>query len=138
MKKLIGLLILLMGFGFSSFSQEEKELGIGDSVYFGQCKGDQYVFVDLYTKTRWENTTLTYNREDGTGFYEYFFTTGDFDIKRLPCSFANSRGVITAIQVIEEDGKTPRTVLFVTLEENVKVAWIEAEKAFESGEVEIH
>jgi hypothetical protein len=38
--------------------------------------------------------------------------------------------------VITEDGKDPRTVMFITLEENVTVAWVEAEKAFESGEMQ--
>jgi hypothetical protein len=136
MKKLIGLILLLGAFISPSFSQVEKELNNVDTLYFCTCTGENFQFIDLYTKTRWEKTDLTYNREDGTGFYEYFFTTGDFDIKRMPCSFKNAKGVVTAIQVITEDGKDPRTVMFITLEENVTVAWVEAEKAFESGEMQ--
>lgn len=136
MKRVFLLMFCLSGWALTSNAQDNKELEIGDTLYFATCRGDQFVFIDLYTKTRWEKTDLTYNKEDGTGFYEYFFKTGDFDINRMPCSYKGKYGTVTAIQVISEEGKAPRTILFVTIEDNVKVAWVEAESAFESGEVE--
>ena len=136
MKHNLTLLLLLFAFCTCS-AQEEKELSIGDTLYFHTCKGDNYQYIDLYVKTRWEDTTLTYNQYTGEGFYEYFFSKGDFDVARMPCSYQGKFAVISAAQEVPRNDGTSRLVVLAIIEKDKRLAWLEIEKAFEFNELEI-
>lgn len=131
------LLVIIPALALHAQDEEypEVELTIGDTLIFGDCKGDNYSYIDLYTKTRFEETDLTYDSLSGEGFYDYFFSTGDFDIRRLPCNFAQTKCIITAVNTFTDDKGNQRMVIFATIVAGEKVAWIEAEPAFEAGEV---
>jgi hypothetical protein len=120
-----------------SFAQKEVEFNIGDTLYFRQCEGENYKYMDLFSKTRWETDTIGYDTLTGEGFYQAFFMTGDFDVARLPCSFRKKFCTISAVQQMSEPGKEPRTVVFATIEKNNKVVWIEVQQAFENDEIGI-
>jgi hypothetical protein len=118
-------------------AQEQKDLTIGDTLYFNACNGDNYQYIDLYVKTRWEDTTLTYNKNTGDGFYEYFFSKGDFDVARMPCSYKGNFAVISAAQEVPRNDGTSRLVVLAILEKDKRVAWLEIEQAFEFNELEL-
>jgi hypothetical protein len=130
------LLLALLAYSFCD-AQEQKELTIGDTLYFHDCNGLNYEYIDLYLKTRWEDTSLTYNLNSGDGFYEYFFSKGDFDVARMPCSYKGDFAVISAAQQVPRNDGTTRLVVLAVLEKDKKVAWLEIEKAFEFNELEV-
>jgi hypothetical protein len=131
---------VLIGFMLMAFlakAQIQKELTIGDTLYFNNCSGNNYLYIDLYLKTRWEDTTLTYDKNTGTGFYEYFFSKGDFDVARMPCSYKGSFAVISAAQQVPKQDGTTRLVVLAIIEKDKRVAWLEIEQAFENDELEV-
>lgn len=110
---------------------------IGDTIVFGSdCDSGVFKKVDLYTKTRYIDTVLRYDTLTGEGFYKTFFAEGDFDAKRLPCSYANRKFTITATQYFTDNNTgEDRFVVFVQLELWNKVAWIEFIDAYEAKEI---
>lgn len=117
-------------------AQVETDIYIGDTVVFGKCTAEAYKFIDLYTKTRWEDSVLRYDAETGEGYYEAFFKTGDFDVRRLPCVYAGTKAVVRAARLVTEPGGKEHFAAIAEIEANKKVVWIE-EDAFTAGEVQL-
>lgn len=137
-RQLISFTLLLMLSIVSSGQDTDHrdiDISVGDTLEFWNCEGDNFEFIDLYSKTRFEETDLVYDSTTGEGFYEYFFTTGDFDVHRLTCDYARTKCIITAINYVTDDDGSQRLVIFATIKANEKVAWIEAQEAFSAGEV---
>jgi len=121
-------------------SSKNLTIVIGDTILFTNlCDSGSYKFIDLYTKTRYEDSILKFNPSTGEGFYKTFFQTeGDFDSKRLGCSYANSKFTIISTQYFEDKNtKEERFIVFVMLEDWRKVAWIEFIDAYQLGEIEL-
>jgi len=143
-------LILTLAMGFATLNMNGQELDttankeltltIGDTLTFTSlCDTGVYDYIDLYTKTRYVDSTLTYNPFTGKGFYKTFFEEGDFDAKRLPCLYANQKFTITSTQYFTDNNTgEERFVVFVLLERWNKVAWIEFIDAYEAGEVTLN
>lgn len=134
--KRIWLVILIILPAISHAQNEtEMEMEVGDTLIFGKCEGDNFQYIDLYRKTRVEETDLTYDSITGEGFYEYFFSKGDFDVHRLPADYSGRKCVISAVNVVTQKDGSQRLVIFATVKKDEEVVWIEAEKAFGTEEV---
>lgn len=116
------------------------EMNIGDTLWFGKpSEPDHFEYIDMITKTRIPDTTLTYDSITGGGFYKYFFENGDMDGKRLP-AFYQDEPVVVATSIKAKDKKTgeDRLVLIAWInKEKMQVAWIEIGIALEKGEVKL-
>lgn len=111
--------------------ESEQEIGIGDSLFFVNCSGDHFEYMDLYTKTRFEKDSLVFDSTNGVGFYQSFFSTGDFDVSRLPCEYDNTYGLVVSIIQLQDDKGNVQNVTFVVLEKWKTVVWV-TEKAYEA------
>ena len=127
---------------FNAFGQEDNlqplTITIGDTIVFADsCEGN-FQYIDMYTKTRYIDTVLRFNPETGEGFYATFFGEGDFDAKRLNCTYAGRKFTIVSTQNFEDKntGET-RFVIFVVLDSWKQVAWIEFIDAIENGEIRL-
>lgn len=121
----------------NTYSQDKEniQLAVGDTLEFSKCKGGDYLYMDLYTKTRFEPNNDTFNVETGEGFYNYFFKTGDFDAKKLPCSYSGKRAVIVAFQEVEDNETHEiRTIILLKVAEH-SVVWVEFLQAYNNDEV---
>ncbi len=121
-------------------AEQDLVITIGDTITFTNlCDSGTYKHVDMYVKTRYIDTVLTFNPITGEGFYKTFFAEGDFDAKRMPCSYAGKKFTITATQYFK-DKRTgaDRFVVFVLLENWRTVAWIEFIDAYSAGEVKLN
>ncbi len=128
MKVFLSFLLLLFIFQKSTARQTDstRTLMVGDSINIAVCPSGGFKHIQLYTKTRFPSDgATTYNKETGDDFYEYFFTTGDFDVKMLPCIYGNKKYKITSIRVFA-DKKTgaDRPVLFIEVDSKT-VIWVE-------------
>jgi|GEM_PF-658234 len=112
-------------------------LEIGDTLTFKTyCENGTFNFIDLYTKTRYTDSILNFNYFTGEGFHNAFFGSGDFDAKRLPCSYNGQKFTIISTQYfMDKNTGEQRFVVFAMLEDWRKVAWIEFIDAYESGEI---
>ena len=124
---------------FSTFTmlaqQEEVEIKIQDTLYFNQCNSTSYQYIDYYKKTRFEekdtvDLTYIYNWD----FYNTFFSTGDFDVSRLPCSMNGKYGIIKHIMSISNEKNKSQTVVIAMIENNISAAY-NTEKAFLNDEL---
>lgn len=131
MKALI--LTLLLACSLVSFAQSEEEalLEVGDTIYFGECVGVSYQYIDLYVKTRFELDSISYDSLDGWAFYNRFFNDGDFDVSRLPCSYRGQYGVIKHLMAVRDEDDNWVNVVVVMIEDGRSVGYI-IENAFES------
>lgn len=132
-------MLAVIQFSFSGYSQEmeEKTVDVGDFVVFGKYTGkNQYKFIDKYKKSRVVDTSITYDTISGEGFYSYFFSEGDFDPSKLPGTYKGKQFKIISLEVFKDKNtKEDRRVLFIQLEEKNTIAWVEFDKAIESGEL---
>lgn len=131
------LVIITLSISLNSYSQKKEnlELAVGDTLEFGKCKGADYLYMDLYTKTRFEPNNDTFDIETGDGFYNYFFNTGDFDATKLPCSYSGKKASIVAFQDVEDNETHEiRTIILVKVAEH-SVVWIEFLQAYDNDEV---
>ena len=119
----------------SSAQDNEIEIRVQDTLYFGQCNADSYQFIDYYKKTRFEiHDTISLTHLYNWDFYHIFFNTGDFDVSRLPCSMKGRYSVIKHImKIIDEKGKN-YTVVIAMIENNSSAAYI-TEDAFLNDEI---
>lgn len=115
--------------------QQDINFAVGDTLIFGNTDSSFYPHIDYYVKTRIEPGNRTYNHETGDGFYQYFFSSGDFDASRLPASFKGKSCVIVAFQDVKGDDGIERTIVLARLESERHIAWIEMQSALESGEI---
>jgi len=133
---LLLLAVFQTGFAYSQ-EMEEKNVDVGDFVVFGKCTGkNQYKFIDKYKKSRVVDTAATYDTASGEGFYAYFFSEGDFDPSKLPGTYKGKQFKIISLEVFtDKNTKEDRRVLFIKLEDKNAIAWVEFDKAIESGEL---
>ncbi len=120
---------------FASNKDSTKSVQVNDSIFIGDCPKSGYVFVQYYQKTRFPNPNTQYNKATGDDFYEYFFLDGDFDVKPLPCSFANRAYRIISIRtLVDKKTGADRPVMFLEIGNNT-VAWVELNGAVEQMEI---
>jgi hypothetical protein len=115
----------------------EKQVEVGMWVDINACKSQQgnYVAMDLYKKTRYDaNEIIKIDTASGEGVFEYFFTPGDFDAKRLPCIFGEKKYRVAALRVFETDGIEKRVMILYTADK-LAVIWVEFDKAIELDEI---
>ena len=128
-------IILFLGlFSLASFAQDEAEIQIGDTIYFGECTGENYNYIDLYVKTRFELDSISYDTITEWAFYNRFFTTGDFSASRLPCSYAGQHAVIKHMMSVEDENGVWHNVVMAMIIDGSSVAYI-IEEAFMEGEI---
>mgnify|MGYP001062155988 CR=1 FL=1 len=120
-----------------SDTTKQLVLEIGDTLTFKtNCNNGTFRFIDLYTKTRYTDSILNFNYFTGEGFHNAFFGSGDFDAKRLPCSYNGQKFTIISTQnFADKNTGEQRFIVFVMLEDWRKVAWIEFIEAYEAGEI---
>jgi hypothetical protein len=115
----------------------EKEIAVGMKVKIATCKdkGKSIESMDLYRKTRIPETILI-DTATGEGIFESFFTQGDFDAKRLPCSYSNKSYIVAALRLFadEKTGIEKRVMILYT-NEPYALIWVEFDKAIELKEI---
>lgn len=134
------LFFTLLLYPLIDFAQKPVELTIGDTLVIGECKsGEFFTHMDLYRKTRMEDTLSGYDTSGGSNFYEWFFLKGDFDASRLPCSYGKRKVVLaSARQFILKEGQQPVMVLLAWIDpKKMEVVWIVTDPALESGEITV-
>jgi len=134
------LLLVIAVFSTTIYSRAQKRdinIVVGDSLVLNRCSNKDigFLHIDIVVKTRWVNRGLTYNKETGEGFYDYFFNEGDFDSKRLPCSYAGRKFRIANIQQYNNDDGSTRTVIIGQIDNEHTVLWIELDKAIQDKEI---
>jgi hypothetical protein len=139
MIKQIQYLIVIVLFSFRALSQTvvEKEIEVGMKVKIMTCKGKgkSIESMDLYRKTRIPETILI-DTATGDGIFESFFTPGDFDAKRLPCSYSNKSYIVAALRLFndEKTGIEKRVMILYT-NDPYALIWVEFDKAIELKEI---
>lgn len=125
----IALLFVLNG---TVLAQEENEveLQIGDTLYFSTCTGQAYQYMDLYVKTRFELDSISYDSLNGWEFYNRFFNKGDFDVKRMPCSYQDRYGIIKHMFAITDEMGEVHNIIIAMIRDGSSAAYI-VEQAFE-------
>lgn len=140
MKKrtILCLYILLLAFNMQAQHSVEKDITIGMMVKISACKNGAADFesMDMYRKTRFTKTVVI-DSITGEGVFENFFTPGDFDAKRLPCTYSNKKYAVAALQVFEDKktGADKRVMLLYT-DNPFVIIWVEFDKAIELKEIE--
>lgn len=136
------MLLLAIVLNSSVLSAQEEtglkplELTIGDTIQFASQCDTSFKYIDICVKTRYLDTVLQFNPFTGVGFYKTFFAEGDFDVKRLPCSYAGRKFTIVSTEnFTDKNTGLDRFVVFVMLDDWKQVAWIEFISAYEAGEV---
>lgn len=140
MKQFLLLFCLISASCFSKGQQVKVTFSIGDTLELGECPDSlSFKRIDYYKKTRFVKNNLTYNKENGEGFYDYFFKDGDFDVSRLPCKYSGFLAVLISIQPFQ-DKKTGqvRNVFFCRGPEPNSILWIEIDDAANEGEIFIY
>lgn len=124
----------LILFYIPSIAQDEMELSIGDTLYFGNCNGEAYTYIDLYVKTRFEKDSISYDSIDGWNFYNRFFGFGDFDVSRMPCSYKDKYGIIKHMMAVQNEDGDLLNIVIVMIEDGKSAGYM-IEDAFIHEEV---
>lgn len=139
--KLAFTFVILHTLAIDAFSQDkvlvEKNIEVGMWVNIPSCQNgkEHFVSMDLYKKTRYKSDELIkIDSSSGEGVFEYFFTPGDFDAKRLPCSYGKQQYKVAALHVFEKDGAEKRVMILYT-KDKLSVIWVEFDKAVELEEI---
>lgn len=132
------LIVLCLLFSINSYASSKdstKSVQVNDSIFIGDCPKTGYTYVQYYQKTRFPNPNAQYNKVTGDDFYEYFFLDGDFDVKPLPCLYANKAYRIISIRtLVDKKTGADRPVMFLEIGNNT-VAWVELNGAVEYMEI---
>jgi hypothetical protein len=135
------LILLFTGLFTQTLLAQGVEATVGDSVeLLAPVYKTNYKNIDYFKKTRWADTTSTWQWETGYDYYEYFFSKGDFDVKRCPVKYEGTRLRISAIQHYKDStGQTSgRTVFMCTPPWNKReMFWIEVENGLSDGEFKV-
>lgn len=135
MKKAVSTLFILLSVWVASAqAPEEVVVHIGDTLYFGECSDVNYTYIDYYVKTRFEQDKPLSDTATSWHYYSRFFDTGDFDVKRLPCSMQSSYGIIKHLMMVEMENIGEKMIFIAEIEKGKSAAYILAD-AFASGEV---
>lgn len=116
---------------------QQINMAIGDTLHTGKCTGTKgFQYIDTYTKTRIPDS-LTYNEETGEGFSEYYFSSGDFDGRRMLCTTIHQPLIIASYKRVRNkvSGVEQTLILAWINKEKLQIALIEIEAAWEAGEV---
>lgn len=138
MRAILGILLFFItGFAFGQQRMIEKNLEVGMYVRVTKCKPGTKHFqgIDLYTKTRYPESGIEIDSATGEGVFERFFAPGDFDARRLPCSYGNKKYKVAALRVFDIEGEEKRVVICYT-GNKLSMIWIELDKAVELKEIE--
>lgn len=132
----IFILLFLLTTVSIAFAQQEKNIEIGDTVFFAQTDSANFEYIDIFKKTRCALGFPNFWPFESEEFYQKFYLTGDFDASRMPASYAGSWAVIKHIVMIpdEYEKKQNNLMVIALLPDGKSTAHI-TEKAFESGEV---
>lgn len=117
-----------------STAQTEVQIQVGSLLELAPIDSSSYQYIDLYTKTRFEEQEIYYDSLSGSGLYDYFFGRGDFDAHRLPGTMNGERLKIAAFQNVEDQDGNVRTIILCWQQQNKSMIWIEM-NAFDVGEV---
>lgn len=120
-------------------AEVEIELYVGDLLEIGTCKGSSFKHIEMHRKTRTaqDERQPGYDTSSGEGFYRWYFTEGDFDSQKLPCSYAGKRFPIVSMETfLDKETKAPREVIFIKLAPST-YAWVEFYPAIEGEEIKI-
>ncbi len=126
-------------------SKVEVEIGCGDTAIIGVSslgKGAEFAHIDAIRKTRWPDLPLPYDTATGMGLYASFFGSGDFNLAKLPASYAGQALVILGTDRVplkskNSDGSTPwAEVLFLKADIPNTVFWVDFDAAVSSGEIQ--
>ncbi len=138
MTKIIGGFFLMI-LSFQLFAQQqEAEIQVQDTLFFSDCNGSSFKYIDFYKKSRIEEgDTFNYDTLFFWDFYNTFFELGDFDVSRLPCSFKNDFAIVKHIMALKPtDGSSeePKTIVIAMFPDKISAAYI-IEDAFVEGEI---
>jgi hypothetical protein len=111
--------------------QVQKNIEVGMEVTLKPCSASMYYrYLDLYTKTRFDsNKPPVIDSTSGEGLYEYYFTPGDFDASRLPCSYAGKKYKVAALHIFEDENAKEKRVMLLYTSEPLKIIWVEFDDA---------
>lgn len=114
----------------------EIELAVGDSMEIGICPGDHYLYLDFFRKTRWAGNEEPYDTSTGHGFYQSFFTSGDFNALELEPSYRGRRFAILGMEVlVNKNTGADMAVMYLTGPEPNSVIWVDYYDALEKKEI---
>ncbi|MCU0441203.1 MAG: hypothetical protein MUE96_02305 [Bacteroidia bacterium] len=116
----------------------QKDIAVGMFVKIKACTNNAtYVeSMDLYRKTLIPQP-LVIDTATGDGIFESFFAPGDFDAKRLPCSYAGKKYKVAALRVFDDpQTKQEKRVMILYTSDALSLIWVEFDKAIELKEIE--
>jgi hypothetical protein len=128
-----------------SDEQVEVEIGCGDTAILGASSlgpGSEFLHIDAIRKTRWPDTPIPYDTSTGQGLYASFFGSGDFNLAKLPGSYAGKALLILGVDEVPVKSQNPNSpslwvkVVFLQADIPNTVFWVDFEQAMESGEVQ--
>lgn len=118
--------------------RQRGDILAGDSILILQpANGKEFSSIELYTKSRFVDVPLKWDSITGEGFYEYYFTVGDFDAKPLTAEYSNTWVKIISIKSFRDRENNLVSVFFCKGKGEHQVLWLMFEKAVMSGEVEV-
>ena len=134
MKQLAVTIFLLSTATVANAQTQEVVLEIGDTLYFDQCIGDNYAYIDYFQKTRFEEDKLLHDTATGIRYYKAFFDTGDFDVHRMPSNMKGRYGLIKHMMQVKLEEIGTQAVFIAEIEKGRTAAYV-LELAFSQGEV---
>jgi hypothetical protein len=115
----------------------EKNIEVGMYVNIKPCSKDATFIesMDLYRKTLIPKP-MVIDTATGDGIFEQFFAPGDFDAKRLPCSFGGKKYKVAALRVFDDkETKQEKRVMILYTPDSLALIWVEFDKAIELKEI---
>jgi hypothetical protein len=127
----VAALLICLGARAQGVKQVQKDVEVGMEVTLMPCSASIfYRHIDLYTKTRYDsNKPPQIDSASGEGLYDYFFTPGDFDASRLPCTYASKKYKVAALHIFEEENGKEKRVMLLYTAEPLKLIWVEFDDA---------
>ena len=128
-----------------SDEQVEVEIGCGDTAILGassQGPGSEFLHIDAIRKTRWPDTPIPYDTITGQGLYASFFGSGDFNLAKLPGSYAGKALLILGVDEVSVKSEIPNSpsrwvkVVFLQADIPNTVFWVDFEQAVQTGELQ--
>lgn len=116
----------------------EVEIMTGDTLQIGHPSAADFRHLDMYRKTRWTGGEVPYDTGSGSGFYQSFFASGDFDVAELPAAYEGKLFVVLGVEVLQN--KTtglPMNIMYLRGDLPNSVIWVDFDQAFESGELRL-
>lgn len=116
----------------------EIEIACGDTLQIGKCEGASFKYLDMFRKTRWTGNEAPYDTASGSGFYQSFFATGDFDVAELPAAYAGKMFVVIGVEVLmNKNTHEPMNIMYLRGDLPHSVIWVDFDQAFSSGELKL-